>query len=358
MLASISSTRLSLSLIDGTEIKSTGTIKSLGNAGEDRSAPLVVKILPAVKTTTISELKYHSIPDMLTQLGVQFSMQDVDYILTNCVDTLMQLMTPTLTKDVAQTILDSVKSKIKSETQQLIQLEHSFTLGSPLNAEQGQSKSTLYYALSETAGVVVAKVYNGYKDDFMREVEVNETVEHGNLVKFIKTFSIQNEARHIIIMPFFPRSVSDWINIASTVPMDAIKVIARSCFDALCHLHSKGFCFADLKPCNIMLQNCDPNYATLVDYSTTIQLGSHVIEFTEQYCLDANTVTATEDLDWICLGTTLAQIGGFKLANFHKAVDLVHEVSCSTQDEILKQLIVSCLETPSLSKIELALGRL
>jgi serine/threonine protein kinase len=159
-------------------------------------------------------------------------------------------------------------------------------------------------------------------------------------------------------MPFFPRSVADWLIQDSALPLAAVKVIARSCFDALCHLHSKRFCFTDLKPSNVMLQNAEPSYATLVDYGATVQIGSPLIEFTRSYCLDADTITATEHLDWICLGTTLAQIGGFNIFNFERAADLVNEVCSSTKDDNLKKLIVSCLQSPSSSKIEAALNQL
>lgn len=160
----------------------------------------------------------------------------------------------------------------------------------------------MYYAFSASGGVLAAKVYNEHKEDFLREVEISKALEHKNLVKFIKTFSIQNETRHIIIMPFFPRSMADVLMQYHSLPLDAIKVIARNCFDALCHLHSKNYCFADLKPSNIMLQNSERGHATLVDYGATVSIGSPIIEFTPHYCLDANTFTATKPLDWICLG--------------------------------------------------------
>jgi serine/threonine protein kinase len=73
----------------------------------------------------------------------------------------------------------------------------------------------------------------------LREVEVNQALKHKNLVKFIETFSIQNDSRHVIIMPFFPRSVADWLVQDSELPLPAVKIIAKSCFDALSHLHSK-----------------------------------------------------------------------------------------------------------------------
>jgi serine/threonine protein kinase len=260
-----------------------------------------------------------------------------------------------LRAEEARAILQFARSKIKSATQKAIGEHHSIYLDGSLNVSSGQTKSSMYYAFSESGTVLVAKVYNGNKESFLREVEVNQAVDHKNLVKFVKTFSIQDDARHIIIMPFFPRSVADWYTQDSILPLTAVIIIARSCFDALCHMHSKRFCFADLKPSNIMLRNSEPSYATLVDYGATTRIGSPVIEYTQSYCLDADTRTATEHLDWICLGTTLAQIRGFHIFSFDKAADLVDEVDRSSQDDHLKNLILSCLQSPSLSKIESAL---
>jgi len=145
-------------------------------------------------------------------------------------------------------------------------------------------------------------------------------------------------------MPFFPRSAADMLTQHFPIPLTGIRVIARNCFDALCHLHSKGFCFVDLKPSNIMLQSGEQGHATLVDYGATVRTGSPIIEFTRSYCLDADTNTATEHMDWICLGTTLAQIAGFNLSSIKTAVDLVNEVSrsISNTNDALKKLLISC----------------
>jgi hypothetical protein len=326
----------------------------LNGLGKSKKEALVVAIQPS----DASNSPYTSVPDKLQQLGVEFSIRDIKYLISNDTAKYSLLMSPQLTPGDARIILAFAKSKIKSATHKAIGRQHSFFLDGSLNVGQGQAKSSLYYAFSESGVVLVAKVYNGNKESFLREVETNQALEHKNLVKFVKTFSIQNEARHVIIMPFFPRSVADWLIQDSSLPLAAVKIIAQSCFDALCHLHSKNFCFADLKPSNIMLHNTEPSYATLVDYGATVRIGSPIIEFTQSYCLDADTVSATEHLDWICLGTTLAQIVGFDLFNFEKAADLVDEVYRSTQDENLKKLIVSCLQSPSASKIDSALNQL
>ena len=294
-----------------------------------------------------------SIPEKLKQLDVSYSTKDLNYIIATGGDTLTQLMLPTLTKDVAQTVLTSVKSKVKSSTQQAIGSQYSFFLDGSLGAGKGQAKSSLYYAFSESGGVVVAKVYNGHHDDFQREVNISNELDHPNIVKSITSFSIQKdgETRNIIIMPFFPRSVADMLLQHSGIPLAAIIVIARDCFDALCHLHSKGYCFADLKPSNIMLRNALQGHATLVDFGATVRIGDRIIEITKNYCLDVDTSIASESLDWICLGTTLAQIGGFQIYNYNTINDLVNDVINSSQNPNIKRLIISCLQNPSLSNI-------
>jgi serine/threonine protein kinase len=326
----------------------------LNGLGSSMKEALVV----AVHASDAFNLPFTSIPDKLQRLEVEFSVRDINYLINNDTAKYSLLKSPQLTRGEALAILNFAKSKIKSATQKAIGLQHSFYLDGSLNVGQGQAKSTLYYAFSESGVVLVAKVYNGNKDSFLREVEINQALEHKNLVKFVKTFSIQDEARHVIIMPFFPRSVADWLIQNSVLPLAAVKIIAQSCFNALCHLHSKRFCFADLKPSNIMLQNATPSTATLVDFGAAVQIGSRIIEFTQPYCLDADTITATEDLDWICLGTTLAEIVGFVIFNFKKAADLINEVYRSAKEDSLKRLIVSCLDSPSSSKIESALNQL
>jgi hypothetical protein len=343
----VPSSSLSLVRPDGVEIH-VGDSPASFVEGNSPASPLIVK------KTTGPQI---SLSDKLKQLEVDFSMREINYLLVNEPANYSILMAPGLTSSAAQIILTGARAKIKSATKQAIGMQHAFFLEDPLNVDQGQTKSSLYYAFSESGGVYAAKVYNGHEGDFRREVEVSQALEHKNLVKFIKSFSIQGNTRHIILMPFFPRNVADFLTQHSPIPLPAIRNIARNCFDALCHMHSKGFCFADLKPSNIMLPNIEPGYATLVDYGATVPIGSSIIEFTEHYCLDGNTSTATEQLDWICLGTTLAQIAGFDVYNFHTAVDLEEEVSCSSRDEHLKQVIVSCLRNPSSSNIELALSR-
>ncbi len=83
-------------------------------------------------------------------------------------------------------------------------------------------------------------------------------------------------------------------------------------------------------------------------------IGSPIIAFIVQHCLDANRSTASEHLDRICLGTALLKLEALKYTSYDKALELGKEVSCSCQNEHLKQLIVLCLNKTRLhSKLSL-----
>ena len=90
-------------------LKSSRLLDGLGQTEEDM---LVV----VVKATEVSNFSYTTIPEKLTQLGVEFRMRDVNYILHNDKSTLKILLLPELTKDAAHALITSVKSKIKSAT--------------------------------------------------------------------------------------------------------------------------------------------------------------------------------------------------------------------------------------------------
>ena len=354
-LDSIPASRLSLSTTDGGTALRPGLLLTAipsqpGYVENDDEHPLFISVAEQVQQSNVA--------DKLRSLGVEFNIRDVNHLLINYTEKYSLLKSPQLTKKEAQAILTFAASKIKSATQKAIGQQHSFFLDGSLNASQGQGKSSMYYAFSQTGVVLVAKVYNSeYKESFSREVEANNKLDHKNLVKFIKTFSIQNEARHIIIMPFFPRSVADMLDQDYQIPLATVRVIARDCFDALSYMHSKRLCFADLKPANIMLQNAEHGHATLVDYGAIVQIDTGIIEYTSVFCLDADAFVGTEHLDWICLGTTLAQIAGFDISNFQYAADLVNEVNRSAINVHLKQLIVACLQKPTLVGIAEAINR-
>jgi serine/threonine protein kinase len=98
-------------------------------------------------------------------------------------------------------------------------------------------------------------------------------------------------------MPFLPRSVADLLMQHSTVPLQTIAVIARDCIAALFHIHSKGYCFGDVKPSNIMFSTEEHGGAIVVDFGATVRIGDPIVEITDQYCLDVNVSQGSEAMD-------------------------------------------------------------
>ncbi|KAL8016260.1 putative protein kinase [Plasmopara halstedii] len=186
-------------------------------------------------------------------------------------------------------------------------------------------------------------VWCDVKKVFQREVDVNFALgSHANIVQFLKSFSTgntENEQRHIIVMPFFARCAADLLTQQSPIELRALITIAHDCFEALCHIHSKKYCFADLKPANIMLHSGEQGGATLV---------------TDQFCLDVAKLQGSELLDWTCLGTTLAQLANIDITKYHSRQDLVRSLKDGHEqvDHLVGQLIISCLENPSETRIQ------
>ncbi|KAE9299738.1 hypothetical protein PR003_g22916, partial [Phytophthora rubi] len=186
---------------------------------------------------------------------------------------------------------------------------------------------------------------------------------HPNIAQFVKSFSVTNtegEQRHIIVMPFFARSAADLLTQHSPVELGALATIARDCLSALCHIHAKKFCFADLKPSNIMLHCGEQGGATLVDFGGAVRIRDPIVEITDEFCLDVAIVQGSELLDWTCLGTTLAQLAGIDITHFNWRQDLVVFLNdgCHSVDKRVGQLILSCLVEPCQSRIEAALAPL
>jgi hypothetical protein len=185
---------------------------------------------------------------------------------------------------------------------------------------------------------------------------------HHNIVKFVASFSIpatsDNAARHIIVMPFFPRSSADLLMQHSTVSLLTIMMIARDCMAALCHIHSKGYCFGDVKPSNIMLSNGENGGATLVDFGATVKIGQPIVEITAQYCLDVTVSQGSEEIDWTCFGVTLSQLAGVNISDLRSTVEHVRRVQEFDMSDRLKQLIIATMQGPTQKKVQSALDSL
>ncbi|KAL8013248.1 putative protein kinase [Plasmopara halstedii] len=301
----------------------------------------------------------------LDRVQVQFATGELKYLLNKDPARYSLLQSLALTSGEALQIRTSVRSAIKSVTRNAIGIREGVLLDGPLNLSQGQAKSAFYYAYSRFGGILVAKVYGAmYKKAFQREVDVNFALgSHANIVQFVRSFSIgntENEQRHIIVMPFFARCAADLLTQQSPIELRALITIAHNCFEALCHIHSKKYCFADLKPANIMLHSGEQGGATLVDFGGAVRLGDPIVEVTDQFCLDVAKLQGSELLDWTCLGTTMAQLANIDITKYHSRQDLVRFLKDGHEqvDHLVGQLIISCLENPSETRIKSALNRL
>ena len=113
-LAIPQNTAIALYKPDGETEIDVGDFPSDLVAGNSRTNAIVVKINES------SGPKHNSMADKLKYLGVQFTIRDINYILSSDRAGLGVLMLPNLTKDIAQAILNNPKSKIKSETRKAI----------------------------------------------------------------------------------------------------------------------------------------------------------------------------------------------------------------------------------------------
>ncbi|KAE8911428.1 hypothetical protein PF005_g2686 [Phytophthora fragariae] len=342
-----------------------------GQLGEvddaDRAAGLgpihVLVVVPEEAPAPLSgEL---DVRDNLDRLEVPFATRDLNYLLDYDTAKYSSLRSTALSYAEAARILAAARSAIKSATQRAIEIREGVLLDGPLNLPQGQTKSNFYYAYSRFGGILAAKVYGEmHSEAFQREVDVNRALgSHPNIVQFLNSFSVENstgEQRHIIVMPFFARSAADLLVQHSPVEVRALTTIARDCVSALCHIHAKKYCFADLKPANIMLHCGEQGGATLIDFGGAVALSHPIVECTDQFCLDLAESRASELLDWTCLGTTLAKLAGIDIARFHSRAELVKFLNDKHNrlGKCVRQLILSCLVKPSGSRIEAAVAPL
>lgn len=251
----------------------------------------------AMNMTTAAEiLQKHNIaanPRLLSELADQRP------------DDLKMLQNPNISRTSAKNIMTASSGRLQMASRNSIGRTHGFLLDGPLLA-QGQAKSSLSYAYSESGDVLVAKIYtSGNSESFIREVNINAQFDHPNITKFVSHFSVDDKG--IIVMPFYPRSVSDLAKEQRSILfLKMIKMIAKDCYEALCHIHNKGFCFANLKPSNIMLTAGQGGKAVLIDFGGVGPLGDEVRESSKYFPLDIDLTKSSAELDWTCLGTTLA----------------------------------------------------
>ncbi|KAL8023495.1 putative protein kinase [Plasmopara halstedii] len=311
-----------LTVFDANGVPLPKSSSSVSELGKDEDNAIIVQVR---KRAVAMDVRGN-----LNRVQVQFATGELNYLLNKDPARYSLLQSPALTSGEALQIRTSVRSAIKSVTRNAIGIREGVLLDGPLNLSQGQAKSAFYYAYSRFGGILVAKVYGAmYKEAFQREVDVNFALgSHANIVQFVKSFSIgntENEQRHIIVMPFFARCAADLLTQQSPIELRALITIAHNCFKALCHIHSKKYCFADLKPANIMLHSGEQGGATLVDFGGAVRLGDPIVEVTDQFCLDVAKLQGSELLDWTCLGTTMAQLANIDITKYHSRQDILSD---------------------------------
>ena len=320
----------------GTTLRNGLKLERLDALTIDDSCPLVIKSkIPHVIESGAN------VEDNLKRFKIDFTSKLIMSIMDKNPPG-YQILRSNPSEKEARKIITDAKSSLFSATRNAIGLQNDIFLDGALNAGQGQVKSKFFYAFTKTGGVLVAKVYSpASKEAFDHEVLASNAFDHPNIVKFLKSFSI--EKGHIIIMPYFPRTVHDIKTQYTFVPIGAIATVARDIYSAVAHIHEKGYCFADVKPSNIVLENQEQGKAVLVDFGATVKLGSKIKEVTDAYCLDYNTNIASVGLDWICFATTLSQLADINISLYATVTSVGEAVNNSSIDPLLKNVITCCL---------------
>ena len=273
--------------------------------------------LNSKEAAMIIEVPSKDLRKKLVELGVKFATRDLAYLRNQEPDEFKVLQHDwSLTKKLAQNIINQAKSKVKSRTRLATSTKYSIYIDGPLGGNpSGQNKSYLCYAYTSSGGVYAAKIYHEHEADYKREVFISSMMEHENLIKFINSFELGNN-RYAIIMPLYPRCATDLMSdhAKDGIPFETLQTIARDCFSALKYMHARGYCFMDLKPSNIMMHYGDPGRAILIDYGGVVPKGEPLIEITEHYCLDIDKMVAHEGIDWVCLGSSLAELAGIDIS--------------------------------------------
>jgi serine/threonine protein phosphatase PrpC/predicted Ser/Thr protein kinase len=97
---------------------------------------------------------------------------------------------------------------------------------------------------------------------FQREAEIGQTLNHPNILRFVK---VEEQSRPYIVMEFLQgRTLSEVLNEVRPLPIpDAVQIASALC-DALAHMHEKKVVHRDLKPQNVML--CNDGSVRIMDF--------------------------------------------------------------------------------------------
>jgi serine/threonine protein kinase len=353
----------------------------LSGLGRDEEHALLV-LVPHVR-----------VAERLRNLGIQHDQEHLKAIERILPDIYERLEDPAAPSSHVRNALKDANSALKRVTENKMEHHPPFFFGSQLPIGSGQPKSFIAYVLSK-ARVLAAKVFIDDEEAFDREVGVRRNIDnHRNLAPFIDHFVVQDLAqptrisshsagtssslpvsfrnirRHAIVMPLYASSVSYWHSKLGRLSFETIQVIGRDCFSALSHIHAHHMSYADLKPCNIMLDSSEEEKAILVDFGAVVPLGNPITEVSSPYFLDLatlddgevhlDTLKGSQVLDWTCLGSTLAQLSGIHIFKDMKRRELYDAVgSSSSINPALKDVIQACLLDPTEISIGNAIQKL
>ena len=363
-----------------------------------------------------------SVSQAVARLDIKFSTNELKFIRCNPnlpdVKGIVEARSDTKRMQARLAIQNQVWKRVRKSFLK----SHQLILNGSLSAlGQGQTKSSVYLALSAAGNVLAVKVFSNCREDFDREISAREGIGgHPNIVPFQSSMSVsvplgpdsadsqkatassasrqsisvlrrstppfqtrqQSPAPtsslpppsaptsatdtnnyHAICMPVYPRSAKHWLKECSEMPQDAIKVIVRDCFSALCHIHSKGYCYADLKPSNVMLDSSEAGTprAILIDFGGAVPLHTALFETTEHYVLEklGRDTMATEVIDWTCLGSMTAELCGVNISTYSSKpllIDRCLQFGGSNAD--ILSFVVCCLQTPLCDSIKSALDKM
>jgi serine/threonine protein kinase len=183
----------------------------------------------------------------------------------------------------------------------------------------GQRKSAIYYAFDNRGAMMCAKVYfANYQEDFEREVS-NLIALNGcrNTVNLIEHFALgQNFA---IVIPLYGLSLYAYLEAMNfLIHEDVALRIVKDVLNALCDIHKRGYCFADVKVTNICLVVGEPK-CVLIDAASAVPFGDAIIEYTTAICLGHSPV-ATPTFDLYCVASLvfLLKFGRFEHMEYTK----------------------------------------
>ncbi|KAJ3104222.1 LisH domain-containing protein armc9 [Phlyctochytrium bullatum] len=187
------------------------------------------------ETEVLDELRA---TENLNRLGLKFTTSEVAPLFNHDYPRYQVLSDPELCKEEAMAVLTLARNTFKSATRHSIFNAKGYCFDGLITLNP---KSKIYYVFKRDGTVLAGKVYSSAESEsYFREIEsLGCTPEHPNIVKLHDSFIHEN--KHILILDFFPRSVSDMMRVCRPLPVELLEIILRDCTAALDHLHANDY---------------------------------------------------------------------------------------------------------------------